>query len=94
MVLIWRKFPSSFLLLVKNFCLQLVSCKDFQSLKTLNKVSKSNDGLKIRVNLANLKIKNSVLTVFDSNSSHLWRMIFQKPKKFQNIIFHSKVVAI
>ena len=58
------------------------------------KASGSADGLQIRVNLANPKIKNLMVIIFDSNSSNDWRMIFQNPKKFQNIIFHSKVIAI
>ena len=89
----WKKFPTSFSLLVKNFCFSLVFCENFQYLITFNEVSKSADGLQIRLNLANPKIKNSVVKIFDSNSSNGWRMIFQNPKKFQNIIFHSKVIA-
>ena len=48
---------------------------------TFNEVSESVDGLQIRINLANPKIKNSVVIIFVSNSSNLWRMIFQNPKK-------------
>ena len=68
--------------------------ENFQYLVTFDEISESVDGLQIRVNLANPKIKNSVVIIFDSNSSNFWRMIFQNPKKFQNIIFHSKVMAI
>ena len=35
-----------------------------------------------------------MVTIFDRNSSNIWRMIFLNPKKIQNIIFHSKVIAI
>ena len=89
-----RKFPTSFPLLVKNFCFSLVFWENFQFLTTFNEVSESVHGLQIRVNLANPIIKNSLVIIFYSNSSNLWRIIFQNPKTFQNIIFRSKVIAI
>ena len=90
-----EKLPiSSFSLSVKNFCFNLVFCENFQYLITFNEVSESVDGLQIRVNLAYPKIKNSVVKIFDSNSSNFWRMIFQNPKKFSKYHFHSKVIAI
>ena len=76
MVPVSRKFPTSFSLSVKNFCFSLVYCENVQYATTFNEVSKSADGLQIRVNLANPKIRNSVVIIFDSNSSNLWRMIF------------------
>ena len=59
---------------------------------TFNEVSESVDGLQIRVNLGNPKIKNSVVIIFDSNSSNLWRMIFQNPKKISKYHFSSLYV--
>ena len=47
MVPILRKFATSFSLLVKNFCFQLVSCEKVQSLITFNEVSESANGLQI-----------------------------------------------
>ena len=81
MVPVLRKFPTSFSRLVKDFCFQLASCENIHSLVTLNEVFESVDGLQIRVNLADPKIKNSVVIVFDSNAINPRRMIFQKPKK-------------
>ena len=49
---------------------------NFQYLITFNDVSESVDGLQIRVNLVNQKIKNSVVIILDSNASNFWRMIF------------------
>ena len=46
-----------FSLLGKNFCFSLVICENFQYLISSNEVSESVDGLQIRVNLANPKIK-------------------------------------
>ena len=90
-----KNFPlHNFSLSAKNFCFSLVFCENFQYLITFNEVSECVDGLQIRVNLANPKIKNSVVLIFDSNLSFVWRMIFQNLKKFQNIIFHSKLIAI
>ena len=89
-----EKIPTSFSLLVKIFCFSLVFCENFQCLITFYEVSESVDGLQIRVNLANPKIKNSVVIIFDSNSSNFWGVIFQNPKNFLNIIFPSKVKAI
>ena len=57
MVPFLRKFPTSFSLLVENFCLHLVSCENFQSLITFDEVSESVDGLQIQLDLANPKIK-------------------------------------
>ena len=62
-----KKFPTSFSLLVKNFCFSLVFRENFQYLITFKEVSESVDGLQIRVNLANPKIKSSVVIIFDSN---------------------------
>ena len=61
---------------MKNFCFSLVFCENFKYLITFNEVSESVDGLQIRVNLANPKIKSSVVIIFDSHSSNLWRMVF------------------
>ena len=55
----------------KKFCFGLVFCENFQYLITFNDVSESANGLQIRVNLANPKIRNSVVIIFDSNSSNL-----------------------
>ena len=71
MIPVLRKFPTSFSLLVKNFCFSLVFCENFQYLITFKEVSESADGLQIRDNLANPKIRNSVVIIFDSNSSNL-----------------------
>ena len=90
MVPLLQKFPTSFSLSVKNFCFHLLSCANFQSLVTFNRVSESVDGLQIRVNLADPKIENSVVTVFESNSSNFWGMIFQKLKKFSEYHFPLK----
>ena len=57
---------------------------------TFNEVSESVDRLQIRVNLVNPKIKNSVVIIFDSNSSNVWSMIFQNPKKFSKYHFSFK----
>ena len=65
MVPVLRKFATSFSLLVKNFCFHLVSCENFQLLITSSEFSESFDGLQIRVNLADPKIKK-IVTVFDS----------------------------
>ena len=86
----WRKFPISFSLLVKNFCFRLVFCENFQYFITFTEVSESADGLQIWVNLANPKIRNSVVIIFYSNSSNPWRMIFQNPKKFSKYDFSFK----
>ena len=85
-----KQFSTSFSLLAKKFLFQLVSCENFQSLITFNEVSGSVDGLQIRVNLANPKINNSVVTVFESNSSNLWGIVFQKPKKILKYQFPLK----
>ena len=68
----------------------MVFCENFQYLITFNEISESVDGLQIRVNLANPKIKNSVVIILDSNSSNFWRMIFQNPKKFSKYHFSFK----
>ena len=60
----------------------MIYCENFQYFLTFSKVSGSADGLQIRVNLANPKTRSPVVIIFDSNSSNLWRMIFQDPKKF------------
>ena len=57
---------------------------------TFNEVSESASGLQIRVNLANPKIKDSVVIIFDSNSGNLWRIIFQNPKKISKHHFSFK----
>ena len=57
MVPVLSKFPTSFSLSVKIFCFHLVSCEDFHSLIIFNEVSESVDGLKVRLNLADPKIK-------------------------------------
>ena len=57
MVPVLKKFPTSFSLSAKNFCFSLVFCEDFQYLIGFNEVSESVDGLQIRVNLVNPKIK-------------------------------------
>ena len=57
MVPLLKKFPTSFSLLAKKFCFSLDFCENFQYLITFNEVSQSVDGLQIRVNLANPKIK-------------------------------------
>ena len=57
MVPVLKKFPTFFSQLVKTFCFSLVFCTNFQYLITFNEVSESVDGLQIRVNLANPKIK-------------------------------------
>ena len=90
MVPLLRKFPTSFSLLVKNFCFSLVFCENFHYFITFNEVSESADGLQILVNLANPKIRNSLVIIFDSNSNNLWRMIFQNPKKFSKYDFSFK----
>ena len=75
MVPVLKNFPLLFLLLFKNFCFSLLFFgENFQYLITFNEVSESVDGLQIRVNLANPKIKNSVVIIFDSNSSNFWRI--------------------
>ena len=76
MVPVLTKFLTSFSLSAKNFCFSLGFCEDFQYLITFKEVSESVDGLDIRVNLADPKIKNSVVIIFDSNSGNFWRMIF------------------
>ena len=68
--------------LEKKICFGLVICENFQYFITFNGVSESVDGLKIRVNLANPKIKNSVVIIFHNNSSNFWRILFQNLKKF------------
>ena len=73
MVPVLRKSLTSFSLSVKIFCFSLVFCENFQYLITFNEVSESVDGLQIRVDLANPKIKNSVVIIFDSNSSNFWK---------------------
>ena len=90
MVPVLKKFPTSFSFLVKNFCFSLVFCENFQYLITFNEASESVDGLQIRVNLANPKIKNSVVIIFDSNSSNFWRTIFQNPKRISKYHFSFK----
>ena len=57
MVPVLKKFPTSFSPLAENFCFCLVVCENFQYLITFNEVSESVDGLQIRVNLANPKLK-------------------------------------
>ena len=58
----------------------MVSCEGFHSLITFNEVYESVDRLQIRVHqLVNLKMNNSLVTVFDSNSHDL--SILEKPKK-------------
>ena len=94
MVPFLRKFPTSFSLSVKSFCFSFVFRENFQSLIAFNEASESDDGSKIHLDPLNPNIKNSVVIIFDSNSSNFWRMIFQNPKKFRNIIFRSKVLAI
>ena len=56
MVPVMKKIPTSFSLLVKNFCYSLACCKNVQYLIAFKEVSESVDGLQIRVNLANPKI--------------------------------------
>ena len=73
MVPVLKKFPPYFSLFVKKFCFSLVFCENFR--------------LQTQVNLANLKIKNSVVIIFDSNSSNFWRMIFQNPKNLNHLSF-------
>ena len=90
MVPVLKKIPASFSLLVKYFCFSLVLYENFQYLITFNEVFESVDGLQIRVNLANLKLKKSVVIIFDSNSSSFWRMIFQNPKKVSKYYFSFK----
>ena len=80
MVPVLRKFPTSSSLLAKKL-FQSGFFESFQSFITFNDVSGSVDGLQIRVNLTNPKMRNLVVIIFDSNSSNLWRMIFQNPKK-------------
>ena len=90
MVPVLKKFPTSFSLSVKRFCFSLDFSENFQYLITFNEVPESVHGLQIRVNLANSKIKNSLVIIFDSNSSNLWRMIFQNPKKISKYHFSFK----
>ena len=65
-------------------------CQNFQFLITFNEASESVDGLQIRVNLANPKIKNSVVIILESNLSNFWRMIIQNPKTFSKYHFSFK----
>ena len=59
------------------------------------KFLKSVDGLEIKDDLANQNIKNSVIIIFDSNSSNFLRIISENQKKEdQNISFYSKVISI
>ena len=66
MVPVLRKFLTSFSLSAKSFCLSLAFCENFQYLITFNEVSESADGLQIRVNLANPKIRNLVVKIFEN----------------------------
>ena len=77
--LVWFRFG---LFSGKKICFGLVICENFQYFITFNGVSESVDGLKIRVNLANPKIKNSVVIIFHNNSSNFWIILFQNLKKF------------
>ena len=90
MVPVLKKISTSFSLLVKNFCFNLVLCENLQYLITFNEISESVDGFQIRANLANPKIKNSVVIIFDSNSSNCGGMIFKNPKKFSEYHFSFK----
>ena len=85
-----KKISHFFFTISKKILFQLGFCENFQYLITFNEVLESVDGLQIRVNLANPKIKNSVVIIFDSNSGNVWRMIFQNPKKFSKYHFSFK----
>ena len=61
------------------------------SLIILNEVSESVDGLQIWVNLAHPKIKIQYLQYLIAIQVIFWEWFFQRPKKFQTILFLSKV---
>ena len=68
MVPVLKKFPHLFLTISKMFLLSLVSCEDFHWPIALHEIPASVDGLQIRVNLANPKLKSLfIVTAFDSN---------------------------
>ena len=87
MVPVLKKSHFFFTIGKKFFVLACFFCENLQYLVTFNEVYESVDGLQIRVNLANPKIKNSVVIIFYNNSSNVRRMIFQNPKKFSKYNF-------
>ena len=82
------KFPTSFTT-SKNVLLIFSSCITF------DETSESVDGLQIRVNLANPKIADSIVIQYlKAIQVDFEKWYLKIRKKFQNIIFHSKVIAI